>query len=540
MTPNFTDRVVGWFSPQAQLARMEARARLGALAEGWDGGSHGRRQLSAFNPSETSPDAAQQSFQMRTLRARARELARNSTIGGGAINTTVTSVVGTGLEFHSRIDAEFLGLDPDAAEEWQNSAERLFRGWAEYEADITGMSTFYGLQALAFRSVLEGGDAFAVLPRVKRPGALFDTRVQLIESELVSNPKGVKDDAKIVAGVEKNPNGFPIAYHFCNQYDGRNIPGVAKEWKRIEAFGAKSGRRNVLHLLHVLRPGQTRGVPFLAPVIEPIKQLKDYAEAEITAAVVSGMFAVFIKTPGGQGFEPLTTNPDGSAKAGERNGDEIRLEPGLVASLGEGEEPVAFNPGRPNTAFDPFVQAILRQIGMRLGIPFEVLIKHFTASYSAARAALLEAWRFFRVQREWLVSSFCQPVFEAWMDEAVAKGLIAAPGYFDDIQVRRAYLGSEWTGDGMGQLNPRDEIEAAKERVALGVSNRAIEASETSGRDWRTIHRQLAIEERERREDGLGPPVVQGGGPQQPGGPTNMDAPDAPDAPDQEDDDEAG
>lgn len=475
---------------------------------------------------------------MRTMRSRARELARNSAIGGGAINTTVTSVVGTGLELHSRIDAEFLGLDPEAAEEWQNNAERLFRGWAEYEADITCGSTFYGLQALAFRSVLEGGDAFAVLPRVKRPGTLFDTRVQLVEAELVSNPDGKQDSAKIVAGVEKNSNGMPIAYWFCNQYDGRNIPGTGKKWTKVEAFGAKSGRRNILHLLHVLRPGQTRGVPFLAPVIEPIKQLKDYTEAEITAAVVSGMFAVFIKTPGGQGFEPLATNPDGSVKAAERNDDEIRLEPGLVASLGPDEEPVAFNPGRPNTAFDPFVQAILRQIGMRLGLPFEVLIKHFTASYSAARAALIEAWRFFRVQREWLVSSFCQPVFEAWMDEAVAKGLISAPGYFDDIQIRRAYLGTEWTGDGMGQLNPLDEINAAKERVALGVSNRAIEASEMGGRDWRTIHRQLAIEERERREDGLGPTVVQGGGPQQPGGPTNTDttdSPDTPDTPDQED-----
>lgn len=506
---NLLDRVRSLF--RYSPAPLEHKA----LVDGYDGGSNSRKQISNFNPQGSSPDAAHLPH-ARTIRARSRDLARNSPLALGAINTTVTSVVGTGIEMHSRIDSDFLGMSDDEASAWQKNAERMFRNWSSKEADISRGNTFYGLQEVAFRSVLEGGDCFAVLANAGRRDALFNLRVQLVEAELVRNPGDLSDTDKITAGVEIDPNRAPIAYHFANHYPGYNNTIGKKKWTRIEAFGKKTGRRNVLHLMRVLRPGQTRGISFLAPVIEPLKQLKDYTEAEITAAVVSGMFSVFIKTPNGEGFEPMPM----SSTISKNDDETIELSPGLVASLAQGEEPVAFNPGRPNTAFDPFVQAILRQIGVALEIPFEILVKHFTASYSAARAALIEAWRFFRSRREWLVASFCDPVYEAWMDEAVARGFIVAPGYFDDIQIRQAYLGTEWTGDGMGQLNPLDEINAAKERVALGVSNRAIEASEIGGRDWSTIHTQLAREERLRQADGLHPGLyaTQGG---QPGAPAS-------------------
>jgi capsid protein len=56
-------------------------------------------------------------------------------------------------------------------------------------------------------------------------------------------------------------------------------------------------------------------------------------------------------------------------------------------------------------------------------IPFEILIKHFTASYSAAQAALVEAWKFFSARRSWMADKFCQPVYELVIAEAVAKSL---------------------------------------------------------------------------------------------------------------------
>ena len=51
----------------------------------------------------------------------------------------------------------------------------------------------------------------------------------------------------------------------------------------MPAFGAATGRRNVLHPFRRTRPGQTRGIPYLAPVMELVKQLGRYSEAEVAA-----------------------------------------------------------------------------------------------------------------------------------------------------------------------------------------------------------------------------------------------------------------
>src|SRR5699024_504380 len=133
------------------------------------------------------------------------------------------------------------------------------------------------------------------------------------------------------------------------------------------------------------RPGQRRGVPLLAPVMEAIKQLGRYTDAELMAAVVSGMFTVFVKSEmpdvGLGEFIPVDEQAEPE--------DQTRLElgNGAIVDLAEGEDISTVNPGRPNTAFDGFVIAVARQIGAALELPYELLMKQFEASYSASRAA---------------------------------------------------------------------------------------------------------------------------------------------------------
>ena len=176
------------------------------------------------------------------------------------------------------------------------------------------------------------------------------------------------------------------------------------------------------------RIGQRRGVPFLAPVIEALKQLGRYTDAELVAAVVSGMFTVFIEKESASsngGFGEIIPE-DAQVDAGDDS--TIELAPGAIVDLNEGEKAHDMNPGRPNTAFDGFVVAICRQI--------------------------LEAWKMFRMYRTWLANDFCQPVYEEWFAEAVAKGRIPAPGFFSDPLIRKAYTGAEWNGPAQGLLNP--------------------------------------------------------------------------------------
>jgi lambda family phage portal protein len=324
----------------------------------------------------------------------------------------------------------------------------------------------------------------------------YSLRVQVVEADRVESPTGLKEIGgnKVISGVEKDANGAPVAYHILRNHPG-STEGMKREFDRVPAFGEKTGRRRVLHIFERTRPGQTRGVPYLAPVIEPLKQLDKYTESELMAAVVASLLTVFVKSESGDGFAP---------PAGEQVSDaEVKLGTGTIVDLAPGEDITTVAPNRPNTAFDPFTQAVLRQIGVALGLPFEVLIKHFTASYSAARAALLEAWRFFRLRREFLAQTFCAPVYEAWLEEAIARGRVDAPGFFDDPAIRRAYLQAEWIGDSPGQIDPVKEVQAAEKRLQIGVSTLADETLLLTGKVWEDQHRQQVKERQMRERDGL-------------------------------------
>lgn len=506
------DRAIETVAPQWGLRRFKARAAL-ALTGGYAGASRSRPSLSGWSPVSGDADADTVA-DLPMLRARCRDLARNAPLTAGALNTVVTNVVGTGLSMRPSIDFEALGMDAETAAEWQKETVREWALWAEStECDATRTQNIYGLQDLAFRSALESGDVFALMPSINEARRTYRLCVQLVEADRVSNPNWASDSATLVAGVELNAYGAPDAYHICRSHPGASMR-MAKglTWDRIPAFGASTGRRNVLHLFRRTRPGQNRGVPYFASVIEPLKQLSRYTEAEIQAAVINAAFAIFIKMDP-DAFDSMFDDSGRSEyinSAAGWNGtisEADMMSPGKAINLLPGEEPVAPDMSRPNANFDPFVLAMLRQVGMALELPFEVLTKHFTSSYSAARAALLDAWKFFRGRRDWLASNFCQPIYEQWLAEAVASGRIAAPGFFADPRVRAAYSRARWVGDGPGSIDPAKEVQAAADRVALGISTREAESILHDGIDWADKHAQLVREEEMRRRDGLSAPA---------------------------------
>ena len=232
------------------------------------------------------------------------------------------------------------------------------------------------------------------------------------------------------------------AYWICNRHPlGSNsaVDAAGLTWQRVEAYGDTTGRRNVLHIMSRERIGQRRGVPLLAPVLESLKQLGRYTDAEITAAVISAMFTVFVKSQ-----NPSDGRPFGEMIPAEElidNADQssIELGPGAIIDLNPGEEVQFADPKHPNTGYDDFTNATIRLIGAGLEIPPEVMMKQFTTSYSAARGALNEFWRTCSMQRDWFTDDFCQPVYEEWFAEAVARGRIHAPGFFTDPARRKAY-----------------------------------------------------------------------------------------------------
>ena len=494
---NVIDRIVSVFSPQAALNRLGARKRMDIINSGYSnyGASHTKKSLLGwiYHGGSATEDIQEN---LSTLRQRSRDLYMGVPLATSAIKTMRTNVVGTGLTLKSQIDYEYLGLTEEQAEQLENDIEREFALWANTEAcDIERLDNFAELQQLAFMNWLLSGDVIVLMPTTTRPNMPYDLRIHLVESDRVCAPASKELDPKFVGGVETNDAGEVIAYHILNIHPLSYETNKASEWVRVEAFGKKTGRRNVLHVMNRERIGQRRGVPFLAPVIESLKQLGRYTDAELVAAVVSGMFAVFIQKSDNSGDGPAVGEVIPESEQVSSAPNDIEIGNGSIIDLAEGETANAVSPGRPNANFDGFVTAITRQIGAALEIPYELLVKNFTNSYSASRGALLEAWKSFSTYRNWLAKDFCQPIYEEWLAEAVAKGRIIAPGFFSDISIQKAYSGAEWNGPAQGLLNPVQEVQAAEMRVNNGFSTRARESREMNGSDFYKNARQRKREE---------------------------------------------
>lgn len=468
------------------------------------GASWSRNALKGFKAASGSPHE-DIDFNNYTLRQRARMLYMAAPVATSAIKTNRTNVVGIGLRLKSRIDREVLGLTDKQAEEWQKTTEREWALWSgnKRACDATGMNTFSGLQQLALTTWLVSGDCVGVLKQYETTRMLpYSLRVHLIEADRVATPVNFGNGANInyttgknpdngntiYDGVEVDSNGMVQAYHIRNTYPFE-VGATTTDWVRVLAYQERTGLPNVVHVVECERCDQYRGVTYLAQVIEPLLQLRRYTESELMAAVVESFFTAFIKTEAPTDDMPFNETEE---EPGEQRGpNEYHMGPGQVNVMQPGEDVTFANPTRPAGGFNNFVNAICTQIGAALEIPVDLLLKQFNASYSASRAALLEAWKAFKARREWLADQFCRPIYEVWMAEAVARGRIYAPGFFTDPAIRAAYLRSEWLGPSQGQLDPVKEITAEILACGEGYSTHEQSTIRLNGGQWDANVEQL-------------------------------------------------
>lgn len=479
---------------------------------GETGASMERRALKGFRPNSGSP-SEDINLNNATLRQRARMLYMGSPIASSAINTNRTKVVGTGLSLKSTIDTEILGIDQDTAIKWQNKTQAEFALWAskKQNCDALGINDFENLQQLVLKSWLMSGDVFALIKHEK-PTKMnpYGLRLHVIEADRISTPdnfgasfstEGTVPEGKpgaghkVFDGVEVDAGGKIVAYYICNTYPQANL-WEKREWTRVEAYGIRTGMPNILQIMDTERPDQYRGVPYLAPVIEPLVQLRRYTDSELMAALVQSFFTAWISTESDTAEIPFNEVGDSFSETGDydANPNEYEMGPATVIHLGPKEKVNFGNPNIPTAGFETFMRTICRHIGAGLEIPYDVLVKEFNASYSASRGALMEAWDTFKMRRKWFAADFCQPIYELWLTEAVARGRIKAPGFFDDPLIRDAWCKAQWIGPVQGQLDPLKEAKASVMLTNCGIKTHEQITREISGGDWESNVKQLAHE----------------------------------------------
>ncbi|WP_291444060.1 phage portal protein [Desulfovibrio sp.] len=438
-------------------------------------------------PQIHSPQAAAR--ERAVMQRRAGDLASNDWAAGSALDAISMNAVGTGLLPKAAIPADMLGIDAEEALQIGKSMEWAYSRWI-LEADVRGMCHFHDLQLLGIRSMLSQGELLHLTVMLEEKdrqsfGRLFSFALQAVRPQRLQTPVDLQVDPSVRDGVRVSSYGRPEGYYIANP-----AASVMDAFSNIEAltsadFSYKPARaahrRLVFHLFRHETEEQTRGVSCFAKGISLFRNLSDALNYELFAQVIAASFPVFIATESGQVPLPQV-GEDGEREESERYHE---LKPGSFLYGDANQKPYPLESKRPSANFSSFVEIILRAMAASQGIPYETLAKDYSkTNYSSMRAALNEAWKLYNYYRQWFARSYCQPIWEMVIEEAVLRGYVTLPSSAPDFYAaRELWCNASWIGPARGFVDPVKEIQA----VVMALNHNLMtygEAWGERGGDW--------------------------------------------------------
>lgn len=471
----------------------------------YDAADRNSQELSLFNPNMGSADSDY--IQHRnTIVSRTRHLVQNSGWASSAVTRHLDSVIGIGFRPSVKPDYHALGLSKDWARQFAKEVEGRWRMFAEDPycyIDVQRRKNFTDILRVAYREWLIAGEAIAVglwLPG--KPHGRCATTIQMMDSDLLSNPYDVPDSETMRGGVELDEYGGAIAYHFRQAHPaefGMHSNFNAWTWERVSRE-TPWGRRRVIHAYEEHRPNQTRGISKFAPVVERFKMLDKYDKTELQAALLNAVLAAVIESPmdGELMLDAMEDKTlDGYQKLRSEYHDEKRLHLNgtRVSTLFPGEELKLQAPTRPSTAFVEFERACLRNIAAAMGLTYEQMTADWSqVNYSSARAAMMEIWKTLGSDRTIFANQFATHIFLLWLEEEINAGKIVLPeGAPSFYEAPGAYAKIKWLGTGRGYVDPEKEAKAANMRINTRISTLEDECAE-QGKDHEEVLEQMAEE----------------------------------------------
>lgn len=430
---NILDRMIGFVAPQAGLARVTARAQA-AVVMNYDAASRGRRTYGWKAPA-TSADAAAHMSRER-LRQLSRDMMRNRAYAARARDVIVANVVGEGIQPSVR-------SDNDAHKD--KIKDLVHRHLLSTSLDTGEEYDLLEMQQICMAAVVTDGEVL-IRRRMRNTrygrGLALPYQVELLEADYLDMTVQTCGQNLVVEGVEYGPTGAVEAYHLYNEH-----PGAVRH--RNPLASTRVHWSDVIHLRRFDRPGQTRGVPWLAPVMMTLGELADYQEAQILKQRISALMAIVLKYASG------STRP---ANAGSGLED---LAPGAVVELPEGAEPTVVQPPTVD-GYDEFMGRSLRTVSAGLGITYESLTADLRGvNFSSGRMGRNEMDRLVRMwQRGLMVMQFGTGM-ERWFREGLR---LAGHG---DLTFTL-----DWTPPRRILVDPVKEIPAMIEEVEAGLNSR--------------------------------------------------------------------
>lgn len=436
----------------------------------------------------------------KLLRERSRYEVANNCYARGILNTVAAYTVGSGPTL--QLTYQGPETNPERLKELRAAAQSVERQWAIW-ATQRRLTQKLTSAVLAW---YQDGEAFGVFAN-SRPGMRTPVQlnVRLYECDQFDDPAATinsLDDS----GVRLDQAGEPDAYSMLRAHpgDAEGLQDITADW--IPAS-------EVLHVYRRERPGQLRGIPATTPALPLFALLRRFELATVTAAETAADFAAILYSE-----NPPDDDEDNIAIAGW---DRIPIERGAFTTVPYASRLEQLKAEHPNSTFDEFVRAILREIARALSVPAVVALGDASNyNYASGRLDLQSFSRQMAADRsQYLERDFLDRIFEAWLDEALLiDAFLPAP-----------FVGSvaDWS---VGWRWPEPEhVDRAKEasgqqtELANGTTTWAIEYARR-GLDWeeqrRQRYRELARDRELAEEYGVRPegliPEGQNDPPEQP------------------------
>lgn len=430
---NFLDRTIEFISPSVGMKRAAQRAAIDVIRN-YDAASRGRR---AESWKATGADAnAELTAVLATLRNRSREQVRNNVYARRSVQAIANNVVGTGIVPTPE------GLTRAA----EKRVMALWKLWANKKrCDHDGLLNFYGIQRLVMRTVVESGECLIIKRRSN--DTLLPLKLQVLEPDHIDTHKFVaktEDGGQIIHGIQYNSDGKRMGYWIF-----KNHPGSHKLGSLTSDFVKDE---DVAHIYFVERPGQVRGVPWMAASMIRMKDFDEYEDAELVRQKIAACFTVFVQDANPEAF---TSNGDADIAS--------RVEPGIIEMLPPGKT-VSFAQPPVTNGYESYSRKILQGIAVGNGITYETMTGDLSnVNFSSGRMGWLE---FQRNIQDWqtnmLIPQLCDTVW-SWFVE-----------FGEVVGKTKKDMDVSWTPPRREMIDPVKETQA----MALQVKNGFISYSE--------------------------------------------------------------
>jgi lambda family phage portal protein len=410
-------------------------------------------------------------WNVRRLRARARELQRNNPWARGYLNGLAVNVIGPD---GPRLQARVRDNDGKLSRRINTTIEEA---WADFcdAPTLDGRQSMAELERLLIKSTARDGEQFIRIRRgveVNRYGLALES-IDPDQFDETFNDEPRAGAGEIRMGIEVDQYGRPAFYHPYDKPSKMNM--LPRERVKIPA-------EDIIHLVDIERVNQTRGFTWFVAVMVALKMLDGYTEAELvaarTAASKMGWFTRKANPTAGE----IVPDPVTNTYTMDAN-------PGTFEFAPDGYEFSSWSPDHPTSAFADFVKGMLRQVATGVSMSYNAFANDLeNVNYSSMRSGLLIEREMWRCLQAWWIRAFRKRVYREWMNAALLTGALKL-----DSRDATKFYAAKWTARGWPWVDPLKDVQAAALAIQTGLGSRTAFLAE-EGEDFETVMEALAEE----------------------------------------------